>query len=211
MLQDIIAVSPLSDYQLQLTFEDGVRGTIDIAHLIRFDGVFAPLRDPAFFQQVAISPDLGTIVWPNGADLDPVVLYAAVQAQSSLPQVEKQASTSDLAYSHNFLPELRQHFGDWVQPNLVSARILHQDDYVFLEILGQAGDRETAERYNLFGIKFNTTPHQFSPLYTPEQNAQIFLANLDNNHLITYTVNLLTPDSQEARTRQRTALSSVES
>lgn len=211
MLQDIIAVSPLSDYQLQLTFEDGVRGTIDVAHLIQFDGVFAPLRDPNFFQQVAISPDLGTIVWPNGADLDPVVLYTAVQAQSSLPQIEKQASASDLAYSQNLIPELRQHFGDWVQSDLVSARILHQDDYVFLETLAQAGDRETVERYNLFDVKFDTTPHQFSPLYTPEQNAQIFLANLDNDYLANYTANLFTPDSQGARTRQRTALSSIES
>ena len=211
MLQDIIAVSPLSDYQLQLTFEDGVSGTIDLAQLIQFDGIFAPLRDPDFFQQVAISPDLGTIVWPNGADLDPVVLYAAVQPRSSLPQVEKEASASDLAYSHNLLPELRQHFGDWLQPDLVSARILHQDDYVFLETLAQAGDRETVERYNLFGAKFDRPPHQFSPLYTPEQNAQIFLANLDTDHLITYTVNIFTPDGSEARARQKTVLSILES
>ena len=205
MLQDIIAVSPLSDYQLQITFEDGVSGTINVAQLIEFRGIFAPLCEPDFFQQVAISPDLGTIVWPNGADLDPVVLYTTIQAQSSLPKVEKQVSTSDLAYSHNFLPDLRQHLGGWVQPDLISARILHQDDYVFLETLAQASDHETIERYNLSDVKFDTPPHHFSPLYTPAQNARIFLANLNNGYLLTYSVNLLTPEGYEAYARQTAA------
>ncbi len=42
----------------------------------QFDGVFAPLRDPTVFAQVRIHPELGTVVWPTGADLDPDVLYA---------------------------------------------------------------------------------------------------------------------------------------
>jgi len=40
------------------------------------EGVFAPLKDPAIFAQVRIHAELGTVVWPNGADLDPDVLYA---------------------------------------------------------------------------------------------------------------------------------------
>jgi hypothetical protein len=35
--------------------------------------VFEPLRDPDFFAQVTV--DHGTVVWPNGVDLDPVVLH----------------------------------------------------------------------------------------------------------------------------------------
>lgn len=42
------------------------------------DGVFAPLRDPAAFAQVRVHPELGTVVWPGGADLDPAVLCAAL-------------------------------------------------------------------------------------------------------------------------------------
>jgi hypothetical protein len=34
--------------------------------------VFQPLQDPAFFAQVRV--DYGTVVWPNGVDLDPDVL-----------------------------------------------------------------------------------------------------------------------------------------
>jgi hypothetical protein len=52
---------------------------VDIAKLVPFDGVFEPLNDPSFFRQVTVNPDVGTIVWPNGADLCPDTLYCAGQ------------------------------------------------------------------------------------------------------------------------------------
>jgi hypothetical protein len=39
-------------------------------------GVFEPLDDPAYFQQVRLSAGGGTIEWPNGVDLCPDVLYS---------------------------------------------------------------------------------------------------------------------------------------
>jgi hypothetical protein len=38
--------------------------------------MFASLKDPERFAEAFIRPDLGTVCWPNGADLDPVVLPA---------------------------------------------------------------------------------------------------------------------------------------
>lgn len=78
MLKDIIAARPLDNYRLHLRFEDGTEGTVDLAHTLHFGGVFEPLKDPAFFAQVRVDPELGTVTWPNGADLDPDVLYAEV-------------------------------------------------------------------------------------------------------------------------------------
>jgi len=78
MLHDIVEVRPLGGHRLWLRFEDGVAGELDLSHRIRFDGVFAPLQDPAVFAQAFVHPELGTVVWPGGADLDPDVLYAAV-------------------------------------------------------------------------------------------------------------------------------------
>ena len=78
MLKDIIEVRPLDCFRLHLRFEDGVEGTIDLSKHIQLEGVFAPLADPGFFKQVRVNSELGTIVWPNGADLDPDVLYAEI-------------------------------------------------------------------------------------------------------------------------------------
>jgi hypothetical protein len=78
MMVDVIEVRPIGDHRIFVKFEDGVQGEVDVAALIRFEGVFAPLRDPARFAEVRVHPELGTLCWPNGADLDPDVLYAKV-------------------------------------------------------------------------------------------------------------------------------------
>lgn len=81
MLRDVVDVRPLGGYRLWIRFEDGVEGEMDCERVLAFTGVFAALLDLAYFAQVRINPDLGTICWPNNADLDPVVLYALVTNQ----------------------------------------------------------------------------------------------------------------------------------
>lgn len=81
MLHDIVYVKPLKNYRLWIRFEDGVEGEIDVAKLVNMEGVFAPLLQLEFFLQVKVDPEIGTICWPNGADLDPVVLYSKVSGQ----------------------------------------------------------------------------------------------------------------------------------
>lgn len=74
MLKDVVVIEALEPHRLRLEFEDGVAGEVDLARLVRFEGVFAPLRDPASFRAVRVEPEAGTIVRPNGADLDPNML-----------------------------------------------------------------------------------------------------------------------------------------
>ncbi len=81
MLIDVAEARPTGGHRLYLRFADGVEGEVDLEGLVRWEGLFAPLRDPSCFAQVRVDPDLGTVVWPNGADLDPDVLYAAVTGQ----------------------------------------------------------------------------------------------------------------------------------
>ncbi len=88
MLIDIIFVEPLENYQLMLGFEDGSKGVVDIRQIVPFQGVFKRLEEEIYFRQVSVSPDLGTICWPNGADLDTDVLYGIVTGEL-LPELEE--------------------------------------------------------------------------------------------------------------------------
>ena len=74
MLVDVVRVEVLDHRRLRLAFDDGVEGVVDIASLVSFEGILALLRDPEMFTQVRVDDELGTIVWPNGADFDPGVL-----------------------------------------------------------------------------------------------------------------------------------------
>lgn len=69
------AVEPLELFVVRVGFTDGTTREIDVEPFL--DGpVFERVReDPRFFKRVSVDEELGTIVWPNGADIDPDVLH----------------------------------------------------------------------------------------------------------------------------------------
>jgi hypothetical protein len=73
-------VKPLHDYTLRIGFNDGSCRDVDLESEL-WGPMFEPLRDLELFRQVAVDPELGTIVWPNGADLDPDVLHGDQAAE----------------------------------------------------------------------------------------------------------------------------------
>jgi hypothetical protein len=73
-LVSVTSVDVLAHYRLRLGFSDGSSRDVDLTDMLR-GPVFEPLADPTFFAQVSVDEDLGTVVWPNGADLDPLVLH----------------------------------------------------------------------------------------------------------------------------------------
>jgi hypothetical protein len=77
-LVHVVAVENLSPHRLLLTFEDGTAGVVDLSGR-HWRGVFEPLSDPSYFARVRLDDELGTIVWPNGADIAPETLYAWVR------------------------------------------------------------------------------------------------------------------------------------
>jgi hypothetical protein len=85
MYPRIVSVKVVSHYVIELGFSDGSRGVVDLFPRIGDGrGVFAPHKDPAFFAQVRVDPEAGTIVWPNDTDLDPDVLYEAAHGLHTL-------------------------------------------------------------------------------------------------------------------------------
>jgi hypothetical protein len=74
VLRRIRSVRPLEGFSVELGLSDGTTRVVDLARYLH-GPVFEPLlRDPALFRAVRVEPSLGTIVWPNGADIDPDVL-----------------------------------------------------------------------------------------------------------------------------------------
>ncbi len=72
----IKAVRHLSEYLLEMDFTDGKSGLIDFrSRVVGRGGVFRPLEEVAFFRQVQVDSESGTLLWPNGVDLCPDVLY----------------------------------------------------------------------------------------------------------------------------------------
>jgi hypothetical protein len=72
-LVHVAEVEPLGEYRLRLRFDDGAAGELDFSGE-SWAGVFVPLSDPGYFATVQLDPELGTIVWPNGADIAPETL-----------------------------------------------------------------------------------------------------------------------------------------
>jgi hypothetical protein len=69
------SVKTLEKFQVLLEFSNGERKIVDLEPLFR-GPIFEPLKqNPALFRSVRVDEELGTIVWDNGADIDPDVLY----------------------------------------------------------------------------------------------------------------------------------------
>ncbi len=78
----VTSVQVLGHYRLRLGFSDGSSRDVDLAEL--HGPIFEPLADPDYFGQVRVDDELGTVVWPNGADLDPLVLHGDFAPASRL-------------------------------------------------------------------------------------------------------------------------------
>ncbi|MSR21117.1 MAG: DUF2442 domain-containing protein [Gemmatimonadetes bacterium] len=71
----VATVRPLDGFCLRVGFTDGTEQIIDVERYLRgpvFDEI---RRDRSTFEAVAVDGKLGGVVWPNGADIDPDVLY----------------------------------------------------------------------------------------------------------------------------------------
>jgi Protein of unknown function (DUF2442) len=64
----------VAPYTLRITFDDNTAQVINFFPMLRGE-LYGPLRDLAFFNQVRLDPESGTLVWPNDADFDPATLH----------------------------------------------------------------------------------------------------------------------------------------
>jgi hypothetical protein len=72
----VIAVQVLPLRTIAVRFADGTEGKVrfEDTHL---EGVFAKLKDPAFFDQAFL--DAGAVAWPGDIDLAPDAMYSQIK------------------------------------------------------------------------------------------------------------------------------------
>lgn len=91
------SIKPLENFMVDVHFTDGSQREINLEPYLH-GPIFATIReDPVVFRSMFV--DGGTIAWPNGADIDPDVLYFG--------RVPAWTITSDTPFSES--PSLREH------------------------------------------------------------------------------------------------------
>jgi len=78
----------VGDHKIRVEFEDGVSRTIDFEPVLAGE-LYGPLRDPEVFGAVRLDTEIGTLVWPNGADFDPATLHDWPEAVHELTRMAR--------------------------------------------------------------------------------------------------------------------------
>ncbi|MBK8795394.1 MAG: DUF2442 domain-containing protein [Anaerolineales bacterium] len=78
-----------TDYVINVKVDDGAERAIDFEPIL-LGPLFGALRDLHLFRQASVDAELGTIVWPNGADIAPGVLYDWPQHVDAIVQRRRQ-------------------------------------------------------------------------------------------------------------------------
>ena len=76
MYADATEVRYISGYKLEVTFETGEKGIVDLEEFTRKGGVFDRFADISYFKQVYINKELGVLCWPGDVDIAPETIYS---------------------------------------------------------------------------------------------------------------------------------------
>ena len=86
MYPSVIAVAPQDDYILDITFNNGESGTLDMKPYLSV-GIFNRIKDYTSFEKVSVAFD--TVEWESGVDLDPEFVYAKREKRTANDRLQK--------------------------------------------------------------------------------------------------------------------------
>lgn len=81
----VIDFQIVGPYTVRVFFGDKKVKLINFSRVLKGE-VYGPLLDEAVFKQLTIDPAIKTLVWPNGADFDPAILYQWDEVEEELAQ-----------------------------------------------------------------------------------------------------------------------------
>jgi len=96
MLHTVKKVEYYESYKLKITFDDGIAKIVDFEERLKnAKNMFLPLQEISYFKKV--KTDGTTLIWPNGLDLCPDVLY---EMGINLQESKKLPRSSPMNLSH---------------------------------------------------------------------------------------------------------------
>lgn len=87
-LYRVTSYTIVGPFTLIVRFNDGTERRIDFQPVLHGE-LYAPLRDAGVFSQVALDPEVHTLVWPNGADFDPATLHDWPEAGARMAEMAR--------------------------------------------------------------------------------------------------------------------------
>jgi len=88
-LYQVTGYTIVGRFSLIVRFNDGTERCIDFQPVLHGE-LYAPLRDAGVFSQVALDPEVHTLVWPNGADFDPATLHDWPEAGAQMAEMARE-------------------------------------------------------------------------------------------------------------------------
>lgn len=73
--REVIEARVIRDFTVEVVFDDLRKGVVDLRRYLG-RGIFKELLDKKKFRRMKVDAELGTICWPNGADIAPDTLYS---------------------------------------------------------------------------------------------------------------------------------------
>jgi len=71
MYYEIKDFKHLEDYKLEILFDNGKRGIVDLKDYIKKGGVFSRFSDIEYFKKAYINKEFGVLCWPDEVDIAP--------------------------------------------------------------------------------------------------------------------------------------------
>ncbi len=76
MYHEVIDAKYIDGYKLELVFENGKKGTVDLHDYAQKGGVFSHFSEIEYFKRFYINKELGVLCWPDDVDIAPEILYS---------------------------------------------------------------------------------------------------------------------------------------
>lgn len=97
MIHDVVSAKYKNGYKIELTFDNGKCGVVDLSSYSKRRGVFERFRDIEFFRSFKVNKELGVLEWSDGLDIAPETLYSEATGEP-LPEwmTKKQPSMNKM-------------------------------------------------------------------------------------------------------------------